>query len=89
MLTSLLFCCGGLCHSFVQKNSDRLYRRLVNLKSANHDRERFRRAGFMGLFGQRVDLLDHYEKKLEDIEDNVRAEQSSTLGKVIIRVYIF
>lgn len=74
---------------FVQKNSKRLYRRLVNLKSANHDRERFGRAGFMGLFGQRVDLLDHYEKKLEVIEDNVRAEQSSCLGKVIIRVYMF
>ncbi|XP_055802878.1 CSC1-like protein HYP1 [Solanum dulcamara] len=70
------------------KNSDRLYRRLVNLKSANHDRERFRRAGFMGLFGQRVDLLDHYEKKLEDIEDNVRAEQSSTLGKEVGAAFV-
>lgn len=67
---------------FVQKNSNRLYRRLMNLKSANHDRERFGRAGFMGLFGQRVNLLDHYEKKLEDMEENVRAEQSSSLAKV-------
>lgn len=70
------------------KNSDRLYRRLVHLKSTNHDRERFRRAGFMGLFGQRVDLLDHYEKKLEDIEDNVRAEQSSTLGKEVGAAFV-
>ncbi|KAG5624216.1 hypothetical protein H5410_009434 [Solanum commersonii] len=52
------------------KNSKRLYRRLVNLKSASRDQERFGRAGFMGLFGQRVDLLDHYEKKLEVIEDH-------------------
>lgn len=72
----------------MQKNADKL-RRLVRLKSANHNQERSRRAGFMGLFGHRVDLLDHYEKKLEDIEDNVRAEQSSTLGKVIFRIYIF
>ncbi|XP_016561370.1 CSC1-like protein HYP1 isoform X2 [Capsicum annuum] len=70
------------------KNSDRLYRRLVNLKSANHDRERFGRAGFMGLFGQRVNLLDHYEKKLEDIEDNVRAEQSSALGKEVGAAFV-
>ncbi|PHU27667.1 CSC1-like protein [Capsicum chinense] len=70
------------------KNSGRLYRRLVNLKSANHDRERFGRAGFMGLFGQRVNLLDHYEKKLEDIEDNVRAEQSSALGKEVGAAFV-
>ncbi|KAM3286497.1 CSC1-like protein HYP1 isoform X1 [Capsicum chacoense] len=70
------------------KNSDRLYRRLVNLKSANHDRERFGRAGFMGLFGQKVNLLDHYEKKLEDIEDNVRAEQSSALGKEVGAAFV-
>ncbi|PHT29582.1 CSC1-like protein [Capsicum baccatum] len=70
------------------KNSDRLYRRLVNLKSANQDRERFGRAGFMGLFGQRVNLLDHYEKKLEDIEDNVRAEQSSALGKEVGAAFV-
>ncbi|XP_015066622.1 CSC1-like protein HYP1 isoform X1 [Solanum pennellii] len=70
------------------KNSKRLYRRLVNLKSANHDRERFGRAGFMGLFGQRVDLLDHYEKKLEVIEDNVRAEQSSCLGKEVGAAFV-
>lgn len=72
----------------MQKNADKL-RRLVRLKSANPNQERSRRAGFMGLFGHRVDLLDHYEKKLEDIEENVRAEQSSTLGKVIVRIYIF
>lgn len=70
------------------KNSKRLYRRLVNLKSANHDRERFGRSGFMGLFGQRVDLLDHYEKKLEVIEDNVRAEQSSCLGKEVGAAFV-
>ncbi|KAK4367569.1 hypothetical protein RND71_011361 [Anisodus tanguticus] len=70
------------------KNSDKLYRRLMYLKSANHDRQRFKRDGFMGLFGPRVDLLDHYGKKLEDIEDNVRAEQSSTLGKEVGAAFV-
>ncbi|XP_009789223.1 hyperosmolality-gated Ca2+ permeable channel 2.3 [Nicotiana tabacum] len=69
------------------KNADKL-RRLVRLKSANPNQERSRRAGFMGLFGHRVDLLDHYEKKLEDIEENVRAEQSSTLGKEVGAAFV-
>lgn len=36
----------------------------------------------MGLSGRRVDLLDQYEKKLEDLEDNLRMEQSSLAGEV-------
>lgn len=36
----------------------------------------------MGLSGRRVDLLDHYEKQLEDLEDNMRMEQSSLAGEV-------
>ncbi|KAG8661715.1 hypothetical protein MANES_01G032400v8 [Manihot esculenta] len=31
----------------------------------------------IGLFGQRVDLVDHYGKKLVDIEQSVRLEQSN------------
>ena len=38
----------------------------------------------MGIFGRKVDLLDKYEKKLEDLEDNVRMEQSSLTGKVVL-----
>jgi hypothetical protein len=37
----------------------------------------------MGLCGPKVDILDHYERRLGNIEDNVRMEQSSLASKVI------
>ena len=43
---------------------------------------KLKRDGFMGIFGRKVDLLDKYEKELEDLEDKVRLEQSSLAGKV-------
>ncbi|XP_043703954.1 CSC1-like protein HYP1 isoform X3 [Telopea speciosissima] len=52
-----------------------LYKTLVNLKSKNPTQKKFTRDGFLGLFGRNVDLVDHYEKKLEDLEENVRMEQ--------------
>lgn len=52
------------------------------MKLKNHTSQRFGRDGFLGIFGHKVDLLDHYEKKLEDVEHNVRLEQSSLAGKV-------
>lgn len=52
------------------------------MKLNNHTPQRFRRDGFLGIFGRKVDLVDHYEKKLQDLEDNVRLEQSSSAGKV-------
>ncbi|CAL5395722.1 unnamed protein product [Camellia sinensis] len=62
-------------------DADKLNRRLVRLKSTNRTRERLRRDGFLGLFGHKVDLLDYHEKKLQDLEDNMRIEQSSLVGK--------
>ncbi|CAH9139281.1 unnamed protein product [Cuscuta epithymum] len=75
-----------LSHSVVRRTSklkglideaDKLYRKLARLKTLDHSQERFGRAGFMGIFGPRVDLLGHYEMKLEDIEYKVRVERSS------------
>lgn len=57
-------------------DAKKLYRSLAHLKTKNQTQRRFRRQGFLGLFGQRVDLANHYEKKLEDLEDNLRMEQS-------------
>ncbi|KAG8654164.1 CSC1-like protein At1g69450 isoform X3 [Manihot esculenta] len=48
------------------------YNRLLHLQS-KPSQQKCRR---IGLFGQKVDLVDHYGKKLEDIEQNVRLEQS-------------
>ncbi|CAL5393352.1 unnamed protein product [Camellia sinensis] len=68
-------------HSSEESDVDKLNRRLVRLKSTNRTRERLRRDGFLGLFGHKVDLLDYHEKKLQDLEDNMRIEQSSLVGK--------
>ncbi|OWM89512.1 hypothetical protein CDL15_Pgr024260 [Punica granatum] len=35
-----------------------------------------RQCDCFGLFGRKVDLVDHYEKKLEDLEENLRLQQS-------------
>lgn len=55
------------------------------MKDKENSPQRHRRDGFLGLFGQKVDLLDHYEKKLGDIADNVRIEQSALAGKVTFK----
>ncbi|KAJ4973206.1 hypothetical protein NE237_006380 [Protea cynaroides] len=52
-----------------------LYKRIVNLKSKNPTQRKFMRDGFLGMFGRKVDVVDHYEKKLEDLHENVRMEQ--------------
>lgn len=38
----------------------------------------------MGLLGRKIDLIDHYEKKLGDVEEHVRTEQSSVVVKVAV-----
>ncbi|KAK9090754.1 hypothetical protein Sjap_023931 [Stephania japonica] len=48
-----------------------LYRRLIHLKSTSHQRNRE-----SGFFGKKVDLVNDYEKKLEDLHETVRRGQS-------------
>ncbi|KAF3975054.1 hypothetical protein CMV_001659 [Castanea mollissima] len=86
-----------LSHSVVRRTSklqglisdaEKLYRRLARLKLKNHTSQRFGRDGFLGIFGRKVDLLDHYEKKLEDVEHNMRLEQSSLAGKEVSAAFV-
>ncbi|KAG9153766.1 hypothetical protein Leryth_005891 [Lithospermum erythrorhizon] len=86
-----------LSHSIVRRtnkikelvdNGDKIHRKLTRLKSSNHSQQKFTRSGFLGLFGQRVNVLDHYEKKLENIEENVRTEQSSIFGKEVAAAFV-
>jgi hypothetical protein len=44
----------------------------------------------VGLFEKKVDLLDHYGKRLEDLEQNARLEQSEvSLAKVCGAIFTF
>lgn len=68
----------------LKTDADKLYKRLTNLKQKNDAPKKQTREGCLGLFGPKVDILDHYERRLENIEDNVRKEQSSVASKVTI-----
>lgn len=57
-------------------DAKKLFRKLTHIKSDVHAQQKSCRSGFLGLFGQKVNVVDHYGKKLEDMEENVRREQS-------------
>ncbi|QCE12610.1 CSC1-like protein HYP1 [Vigna unguiculata] len=69
-------------------DAERLYRRLTQLKNNDDTPRRQRRDGCLGLFGHKVDMLDHYEKTLGDIADNVRIEQRSLAGKEVPAAFV-
>ncbi|KAK7266460.1 hypothetical protein RIF29_19104 [Crotalaria pallida] len=86
-----------LLHSVVRRSSklqnlitdaDKLYKRLTHLKSKNDAPQRHKRDGLLGLFGPKVDILDHYERRLGSIEDNVRMEQSSVAAKEVPAAFV-
>ncbi|XP_039034674.1 CSC1-like protein At1g69450 [Hibiscus syriacus] len=54
------------------KDAKKLCKRLTHLQSESSQQKH----GHVGLFGKKVDLVDHYGKKLEDIEENMRLERS-------------
>lgn len=86
-----------LSHSVVHRTSkiqdlindaDKLYRKLGFMKTNNDSQQNFRRDGFLGLTGHKVNLIDRYEKKLEDLEDNVRKEQNLLAGEEVPAAFV-
>lgn len=61
-----------------------MYKKLVHLKSKNDTQQSSRRGCCLGIFGSKYERVDDYEKKLEDVEGNMRSELSSVVGKVNI-----
>ncbi|KAL9352098.1 hypothetical protein Peur_054778 [Populus x canadensis] len=57
------------------KDANKLYKRLLHLQSEPSE-QKYKR---VGLCGHKVDLLDHYGKRLDDLEQNVRLKQSEAL----------
>ncbi|XXG46923.1 hypothetical protein AAC387_Pa02g1651 [Persea americana] len=72
------------------KDAEKQYKSLTRLKSSDRTSQNLRRNGFLGLFGQKVDIVDHYEKKLEELELNLRIEQSaaSFTGKEVPAAFV-
>ncbi|KAF8012894.1 hypothetical protein BT93_I0913 [Corymbia citriodora subsp. variegata] len=86
-----------LSHSVVRRSSklqslirdaDKLYRKLARLKSNKDTPRRFKREGPLGLFGRQVDLADQYEKKLGDLEEGVRIQQSLLAGQEVPAAFV-
>ncbi|WJX50896.1 hypothetical protein P8452_37142 [Trifolium repens] len=56
--------------------SKNLYTRIAQLRS-NPTQQKYKHGGgIFGIFGTKDNLIDHYGKKLEDIEENLRLKQS-------------
>ena len=66
-----------------QNDTKKLYKRLIHLQR-EPTASKSQPGSFFGLFEAKDDLVDHYEKKLEDLEENVRLVQSdvSMAGEV-------
>ncbi|KAF2313588.1 hypothetical protein GH714_012292 [Hevea brasiliensis] len=79
---------GVVCYLLYCNDADKLYRKLARIKSENHSKQKFKRDGFLGLFGPKVNILDHYEKKLEDLEENVRMEQYSLASQEVPAAFV-
>ncbi|KAI4352535.1 hypothetical protein L6164_006775 [Bauhinia variegata] len=67
---------------------EKLYKRLAQEKDRDNPRQRHKRDGCLGLFGHKVDILDHYEKRLGEIEDSVRMEQSLLAAKEVPAAFV-
>ncbi|XP_052186299.1 CSC1-like protein At1g69450 isoform X4 [Diospyros lotus] len=58
-------------------NTKKLYKRLIHFRTES-PQSKFECGGCCGLFPHKGDLLEQYEKKFEDSEENLRLEQSDT-----------
>lgn len=65
-------------------DGNKLYRGLRHLKS-EAGQQNSRQAGFLRIFRRKVDLTDQYEKKLEDIEENLRSQRAMSLTTAEVR----
>jgi hypothetical protein len=87
-----------LSHTIVRRTSkiqalitdaDKIYRRLTHLKTRKDGRERQGRDGWLGIFGKKVDLVDHHEKRLGNVEVNLKKEQSIVAGKEVPAAFVY
>lgn len=65
----------------VQNDAENICSKLGNLKYVHRSSGDAPRK-FLGLFG-RNDLRDKYQKRLEDVEENVRLEQSDAIRRQV------
>lgn len=61
----------------LMNEAEKLYKRILHLRNKPRLQRKSHREGFLGLFGAKVDPVDLYTKKLEDVGENLKLEQST------------
>ncbi|GAB2280239.1 hypothetical protein Dimus_014882 [Dionaea muscipula] len=70
------------------KETNKLYTRLTHLQAESSQSTTSR--GFLGIFRRKSDLVDRYEKKLGDLEEDMRVErQASLAGEEVRAAFVF
>ncbi|KAI3768554.1 hypothetical protein L2E82_19339 [Cichorium intybus] len=69
-------------------DAEKIYEKLAILKSTKESSQRFGRVGFLGLCGPKVDLVEYYEKKLEDLEVETKIQQTFVTGKELPAAFV-
>ncbi|XP_020219977.1 CSC1-like protein At1g69450 isoform X3 [Cajanus cajan] len=71
-------------------DAKKLYKTVTQLRS-DPTQQKHRRSFSSGLFGRKNSVIEHYEKKLENIEENVRLKQSeaSLAGEEARAAFVF
>ncbi|XP_074285468.1 CSC1-like protein HYP1 isoform X2 [Silene latifolia] len=86
-----------ISHTIVRRTSrlqqltdaEKLYRTVAQLKSQEHTSQGSRYCGCLGLFRNKEQQLSKLEKRLEVVEDNMRIEQSSSVGKEVPAAFVY
>ncbi|XP_042021343.1 CSC1-like protein HYP1 isoform X1 [Salvia splendens] len=68
--------------------ADKVYKGLVHLKSEVSAQKIFNREGCFGIFGQKSEPVDQYDKDVEDVERNMSAEQFSLIGEAVPAAFV-
>ncbi|KAG2295302.1 hypothetical protein Bca52824_041971 [Brassica carinata] len=69
-------------------DAEKLYKKLTRVRSGSISRQKSMRDGFLGMFGKKVYVVDHYEKKLEKLEDDMRLKQSLLAGEEVPAAFV-
>ncbi|KAI4389043.1 hypothetical protein MLD38_001307 [Melastoma candidum] len=72
----------------LNKEAEKLSKKLAKLRSNSAALRKYRRKGPFGLIGPKVDLLDHYQNKMEKLEEHMRLELSRVAGAEVPAAFV-
>ncbi|CAN8260713.1 unnamed protein product [Cochlearia groenlandica] len=72
----------------LMNDAEKLYKKLIRVRSGNSSHQKLERDGFLGLFGRKVDVVDHYEQKLEKLQNDLRLKQSLLAGEEVPAAFV-